>query len=57
MASSFAASAYRVPFEDVLAYLPFSATVEYPKGQIIYGPDQPSASIYLIAAGRSSSRR
>jgi CRP/FNR family transcriptional regulator len=38
--------------EDVLAHLPISATVEYRKGQVIYGPDQPSTNIYLIAAGK-----
>jgi CRP/FNR family cyclic AMP-dependent transcriptional regulator len=52
MSSSFAASAYRAPFEDVLAYLPISATMEYLKGQIVYGPDQPSTNIYLLAAGK-----
>jgi CRP/FNR family transcriptional regulator len=52
MASSFAASAYRAPFEDVLDHLPVSATVEYPKGEVIYGPHQPSTNIFLIAAGK-----
>jgi CRP/FNR family cyclic AMP-dependent transcriptional regulator len=37
--------------EDILALLPVSTVVEYPKGKIIYGPDKPSASIYLLAAG------
>jgi hypothetical protein len=37
--------------QDVLAHLPISAAVEYSKGQIIYGPDQPSTNIYLIVAG------
>jgi CRP/FNR family transcriptional regulator, cyclic AMP receptor protein len=52
MTSSFAAPAYRAPFEDVLDHLPVSATVEYPKGGIIYGPHQPSANIFLVAAGK-----
>jgi CRP/FNR family transcriptional regulator len=52
MASSFAASAYFAPFEDVLAHLPTSAAQAYRKGQIIYGPDQPSANICLIVAGK-----
>ena len=52
MASSFVASASRAPDQDVLAQLPISTCLEYRKGQIIYGPAQPSASIYLIAAGK-----
>lgn len=52
MASSFAASAQRAPLEDALAHLPISATMEYRKGQIIYSPEQPSTSIYLIATGK-----
>jgi len=52
MASSFVASAYRAPFEDVLEHLPVSTTIEYHKGQIIYGPHRPSANIFVIAAGK-----
>jgi hypothetical protein len=52
MTSSFVASASRAPVQDVLAQLPISTCLEYRKGQIIYGPAQPSASIYLIAAGK-----
>ncbi len=52
MASSFAAPAYRAPFEDVLEHLPVSTTIEYRKDQIVYGPRQPSANIFLIAAGK-----
>jgi CRP/FNR family transcriptional regulator, cyclic AMP receptor protein len=37
--------------EDILALLPVSTIVEYRKGKIIYGPDQPSTSIYVLAAG------
>ena len=52
MASSFVPSAYGAPVQDELAQLPISTCMEYRKGQIIYGPAQPSASIYLIAAGK-----
>lgn len=52
MASSFASPAYRTPVEDVLAHLPISTIMECPKGQVIYGPDQPSRNIFLIAAGK-----
>ena len=51
MASSFA-SPYPAQFDDVLAHLPNSATTEYRKGQIVYGPDQPSTNIFLLAAGK-----
>ena len=37
--------------EDILALLPVSTIVEYRKGKIIYSPDQPSTSIYLLASG------
>jgi CRP/FNR family transcriptional regulator len=58
MATSFAVAApaktpaYRAPIEDVLAHLPISTTVEYRKGQVIYGPDKPSNSLYLLAGGK-----
>jgi len=52
MPSSSAALAYRAPFEDVLQHLPISTTKEYRKGQIVYGPHQPSPNIFLIAAGK-----
>ena len=38
--------------EDVLAHLPISTTMEYCKGQMIYGPDKFSKSIYLVVAGK-----
>jgi CRP/FNR family cyclic AMP-dependent transcriptional regulator len=38
--------------EDVLAYLPMSSTKEYAKGQMIYSPDNPSQSIYLVVSGK-----
>jgi len=56
MATSFAAAAtvpaYRAPIEDVLAHLPISTTVEYRKGQIIYGQEHPSTGLYLMAGGK-----
>ncbi len=52
MATRFADPTYRAPCEDVLAHLPNSATTVYRKGQIIYGPSQPSTNIYLVAAGK-----
>jgi CRP/FNR family transcriptional regulator len=52
MASSSTPSAFHAPLEDVLAHLPVSSTINYRKGQVIYGPDHPSKSIYLVAAGK-----
>jgi CRP/FNR family cyclic AMP-dependent transcriptional regulator len=39
-------------FEDVLAHLPISSTTEYRKGQMIYGPNDPSNSIHLVVTGK-----
>jgi len=53
MASSgIAASASKTQLEDVLAHLPVSSTIDYRKGQVIYGPDHPSKSIYLVSTGK-----
>ena len=52
MASSIAASAALAPLEDVLAHLPVSSTINYRKGQVIYSPDRPSKSIYLVSVGK-----
>jgi CRP-like cAMP-binding protein len=52
MASSITASALNTPLEDVLAHLPVSGTINYRKGQVIYSPDHPSKSIYLVSAGK-----
>jgi CRP/FNR family transcriptional regulator len=38
--------------EDPLAHLPVSATTEYRKGQIIFGPAALSKSIYLVITGK-----
>jgi CRP/FNR family cyclic AMP-dependent transcriptional regulator len=39
-------------FEDILAHLPVSNTLEYGKGQTIYGPDKLSKSVYLVVTGK-----
>jgi CRP-like cAMP-binding protein len=38
--------------EDPLAYLPCSLITEYQKGQVIYGQNEPSTSIYLVLDGK-----
>ena len=38
--------------EDALAYLPISSTLEYGRGQIVYGPTAGSKSLYLVIAGK-----
>jgi CRP-like cAMP-binding protein len=38
--------------EDPLAYLNYSKILAYPKGQTIYSPERPSASIYLVIDGK-----
>jgi CRP-like cAMP-binding protein len=38
--------------EDVLAHLPMSRIRECGNGQVIYGPEYPSTSIYLLVAGK-----
>jgi CRP/FNR family transcriptional regulator len=38
--------------EDVLAHLPVAGTTEYSHGQIIYGPDRLSKSLYLVVSGK-----
>jgi CRP-like cAMP-binding protein len=37
--------------EDPLDYLPCSKIVEYGKGRVIYGPENPSANLYVIIGG------
>jgi CRP-like cAMP-binding protein len=51
MEATFPTAAFHPQREDILAILPVSTVVEYRKGQIIYGPGQPSTSIYLRVAG------
>jgi CRP/FNR family transcriptional regulator len=38
--------------EDALAYLRCSTISVFKKGQVIFGPDQPSAHLYLVIDGR-----
>jgi CRP/FNR family cyclic AMP-dependent transcriptional regulator len=41
----------RSRIEDVLAHLPIAGTTEYSQGQIVYGPDRLSKSLYLVISG------
>ena len=52
MATSTTSLGSHTRIEDVLSHLPVSSTTEYSKGQIIYGPDNPSKSIYLVVMGK-----
>ncbi|HYW42472.1 MAG TPA: Crp/Fnr family transcriptional regulator [Bryobacteraceae bacterium] len=52
MASSTTSLGLHTRTEDVLSHLPISSTTEYGKGQMIYGPDNLSSSIYLVVAGK-----
>lgn len=52
MSSTSTAPALHAPLEDVLAHLPVSSTIDYRKGQVIYSPDHPSRSIYLVSTGK-----
>jgi len=38
--------------EDVLAHLPITGTTSYGQGQIIYGPEHLSKSLYLVISGK-----
>jgi CRP-like cAMP-binding protein len=38
--------------EDVLAHLPIANTTGYSQGQLIYGPDRFSKSLYLVISGK-----
>ena len=38
--------------EDALEYLPLARRTEYLAGQVIYSPEQPSNSIYLVVSGK-----
>ncbi len=51
MASSTTSLGLQTRTEDVLEHLPISSTLEYGKGQMIYGPDKLSKSIYLVVTG------
>jgi CRP/FNR family transcriptional regulator len=52
MASSTTALESNTGVDDVLAYLPVSSTSDYGKGQMIYSPDNPPKSIYLVLSGK-----
>lgn len=52
MASGPTVPAPHVPLEDPLAHLPCSNVAEYRKGEVIYGRNQPSHSIYLVIDGK-----
>jgi CRP-like cAMP-binding protein len=45
-------SGLRAEAEDALAYLPVSNVTEYRKGQVIFGPQGLSKSLYLVVAGK-----
>jgi len=52
MAATGSALESNAQLDDVLAYLPISITTEYKKGQIIYSPDRPPTSIYMVVSGK-----
>src|SRR6202048_4507491 len=52
MATSLAPLAAPQCLEDPLAYLTCSNVLEYAKDKVIYGPDQPSTSLYLVIGGK-----
>lgn len=41
-----------IVIEDPLAHLPVSGIAEFHKGTVIYGPEAPSASLYVVLAGK-----
>jgi CRP/FNR family transcriptional regulator, cyclic AMP receptor protein len=41
-----------VKVQDLVDQFPGSTTLEYRKGRSIYGPDEPSVNIYMVAAGK-----
>jgi CRP-like cAMP-binding protein len=51
MASAAASVAVHPLLEDVLSQLPVSATTWYGKGQMVYGPEDLSKSLYLVVEG------
>jgi len=46
-----AAASSPEPVEDILEHIPCSRVLEYKTGAVIYGEDQPVASIFLVIAG------
>jgi CRP/FNR family transcriptional regulator, cyclic AMP receptor protein len=41
-----------ITIEDPLAHLPVSGIAEYHKGAVVYGPEKPPASLYVVLAGK-----
>ncbi len=52
MTVSTATASEVLAFIDPLEYLPSSKVLQFPKGQTIYSPDQPSTGIYLVVDGK-----
>jgi CRP/FNR family transcriptional regulator, cyclic AMP receptor protein len=52
MASSSTSLRSHTRMEDVLEHLPVSSTTEYRKGEMIYGPNNLSSSLYLVITGK-----
>lgn len=52
MATSLSVVPPQTPLEDPLAHLPRANVVEYRKGELIYGRNQPSTNIYLVIEGK-----
>ncbi|HXB70165.1 MAG TPA: Crp/Fnr family transcriptional regulator [Candidatus Acidoferrales bacterium] len=52
MAASSTSSGFHTRIEDILSHLPVSGTTEFGKGQMIYGQDKLSESIYLVISGK-----
>lgn len=47
-----AATTPQIPLEDPLEHLPRSEVLGFRKGQLIYGPEQPSNRLYLVIEGK-----
>jgi CRP/FNR family transcriptional regulator, cyclic AMP receptor protein len=52
MATSITPVATQTRAEDVLSHLPVASTTDYAQGQIIYGPEHVSRSLYLVITGK-----
>jgi CRP/FNR family transcriptional regulator len=52
MAANTTTAVTHAHYEDVLSHLPASKTTTYAKGQVIYGTDHRSTSIYLVLNGK-----
>ena len=47
----------RKTLEDPLAHLPCSVIRHYRKGEVLYGPEQPSSHLYLVTEGQVKASR